>query len=72
MMTMLGRRNLDSILSGFTKIQKQLEGYTAQVVEDLGVNEIKIAQLEGTRRELREGAEKANKVYANLSKLLGE
>ena len=69
---MLFRKKLDGILSGFNKIQKDLEDYVEQGVEDLGVNEVKIALLESKRSELREGMEKANKVYANLSKLLGD
>ncbi len=64
------RKKLDNILSTFTKVQKDLETYTMQCGEDLGVNEVKIANLEVKRKELKTGIEKANKVYANLNKLL--
>lgn len=69
---MIFRKKLDGILSGFNKIQKEIETFVVQGVEDLGVNEVKIALLEAKRAEMREGMEKANKVYANLSKLLGD
>jgi len=69
---MIFKKKLGNILSGFNKIQKDLEGFVAQGVEDLGVNEVKIAQLESKRKDMREGMEKANKVYANLNKLLGD
>jgi len=66
------RKKLDNILSGFTKIQKELDAYADQTLEDLGVNEIKIAQLEEKRGDMKLGIEKANTVSANLRNLLGE
>ena len=69
---MLRRKKLDSILSGFTKIQKQLEGYTEQVDKDLTVNKDRIENLRTERAELEVCREKADTVYTNLGKLLGD
>ena len=69
---MLGHKNLEGILSGFTKIQKQLEAYNVQVAKDLDVNSDRLAELENDRQVLEAQAAKADTVYANLSTLLGE
>lgn len=69
---MLKRKDLNSILSGFTKIQKKLEKYITQVGNDLSINSEKIVELENDRHYLNSQVSKANTVYANLNKLLGE
>ncbi len=69
---MLKRNKLDGILSGFTKIQKKLGAYISQVDKDVEAKGAEIVQLEATRGELRTEAVRANKVYDNLTKLLGE
>ena len=69
---MLRRKKLDSILSGFIKIQKQLEGYIEQVGNDLTANASRITDLGAERSELHYCRAKANTVSTNLSNLLGE
>lgn len=69
---MLRHKKLDGILSGFTKIQKQLVAYNDQVAKDLVANESAIAELEEKGLELEACSNKASTVSANLSKLLGD
>lgn len=69
---MLRRKKLDGILSGFTKIQKQLAAYNDQVAKDLVVNESAIAELEEKGLELEACSSRASTVSTNLSKLLGD
>ncbi|MCK5237539.1 MAG: hypothetical protein KAR06_11240 [Deltaproteobacteria bacterium] len=68
----MGIKKLSNILSGFTKIQKQLEAYTGQVAKDLIANRDKITVLESQRREMVDNRAKAEAVSANLSTLLGD
>ena len=69
---MLRRKKLDGILSGFTKIQKQLVAYNDQVAKDLDANKGAITALEDKREELKYCSSRASTVSANLSKLLGD
>ena len=69
---MLFKKNLDGILSGFTKIKKDLDLFIDQGQEDLGDNEVSIAQLEMKREELAESMTKALVVRDNISSIIGE
>lgn len=64
------KKKLGSILSSLTSKVRELDAYIAQSTEDLGENEIKIAQLESKRDDMANDIAQASTVSNNLKVLL--